>query len=220
MRQVHASENDRLTVSPHVSPQGGYESYRAAYRLLGPQYRDRTFVVLGTSHYGAPERFGLTRKPYVTPWGASRTNTASRRRTHTAGAGFHRNRGLLPRRGAFDRIPGVCFCNRSSARISISCRFCAALMREHLSRREAEANEKVKRFLGALGEIAAREDGNLYLGARHRYGAHGQTLRRRVHGAGQRERDACGRRPRPPAHGRMAAGERGSGNWCRRITTT
>jgi AmmeMemoRadiSam system protein B len=26
-------------------------------------------VVLGTSHYGAPERFGLTRKPFLTPLG-------------------------------------------------------------------------------------------------------------------------------------------------------
>ena len=43
---------------------------------MGPAYRDRTFVVLGTSHYGEPERFGLTRKPYVTPIGESRTDTA------------------------------------------------------------------------------------------------------------------------------------------------
>lgn len=59
--------------APHVSPSGGYESYRAAYRLLRPEYRDRIFVVLGTSHYGPPDRFGLTRKPYVTPFGATRT---------------------------------------------------------------------------------------------------------------------------------------------------
>ena len=55
--------------APHVSPQGGWQSYRAAYRMLGPEHRDRTFVILGTSHYGAPERFGLTRKNFVTPFG-------------------------------------------------------------------------------------------------------------------------------------------------------
>ncbi|HVW83896.1 MAG TPA: AmmeMemoRadiSam system protein B [Bryobacteraceae bacterium] len=60
--------------APHVSPSGGYESYRAAYRLLGPEYRDRTFVILGTSHYGVPEKFGLTRKPYRTPFGDARTD--------------------------------------------------------------------------------------------------------------------------------------------------
>src|SRR5580692_501762 len=61
--------------APHVSPEGGYESYRAAYSQLSPQLRDRTFVILGTSHYGAPDRFGLTRKSYVTPFGEARTDT-------------------------------------------------------------------------------------------------------------------------------------------------
>jgi hypothetical protein len=55
--------------APHVSPQGGWQSYRAAYKELTPDLRDRTFVVLGTSHHGQPDRFGLTRKPFETPWG-------------------------------------------------------------------------------------------------------------------------------------------------------
>jgi len=63
--------------APHASPDGGWNTYRAAYRALPPieQSRDRTFVVLGTSHYGAPERFGLTRKNFVTPFGEARTAT-------------------------------------------------------------------------------------------------------------------------------------------------
>jgi MEMO1 family protein len=59
--------------APHVSPFGGWESYRDAYATLSPAYRDRTFVVLGTSHYGEPDKFGLTRKAYVTPFGESVT---------------------------------------------------------------------------------------------------------------------------------------------------
>lgn len=59
--------------APHASPEGGWESYRDAYLALPERDEDRVFVVLGTSHYGEPERFGLTRKPYVTPFGASRT---------------------------------------------------------------------------------------------------------------------------------------------------
>lgn len=55
--------------APHVSPEGGWESYRAAFRMIGPEHRDRTFVILGTSHYGEPEKFGLTRKNYATPFG-------------------------------------------------------------------------------------------------------------------------------------------------------
>ncbi len=59
--------------APHVSPFGGWESYRAAYRALSPADADRTFVILGTSHYGEPDRFGLTRKPFVSPYGVAQT---------------------------------------------------------------------------------------------------------------------------------------------------
>jgi AmmeMemoRadiSam system protein B len=64
--------------APHASPEGGWDTYRAAYQALPARdhAEERIFVVLGTSHYGAPDRFGLTRKPYVTPYGESRTETA------------------------------------------------------------------------------------------------------------------------------------------------
>jgi AmmeMemoRadiSam system protein B len=62
--------------APHVSPEGGFRSYAAAFSRLGPELRERTFVVLGTSHYGEPDRFGVTRKPYVTPFGPTRTDEA------------------------------------------------------------------------------------------------------------------------------------------------
>ncbi|MEO6726118.1 MAG: AmmeMemoRadiSam system protein B [Blastocatellia bacterium] len=59
--------------APHVSPFGGWQSYAAAYGRLSGAGRvhaaDKTVVLLGTSHYGQPERFGLTRKPFVTPLG-------------------------------------------------------------------------------------------------------------------------------------------------------
>ncbi|MBS1788590.1 MAG: AmmeMemoRadiSam system protein B [Acidobacteria bacterium] len=59
--------------APHVSPFGGWKSYAAAYgRLSGAAKQnvaDKTVIVLGTSHYGRPEAFGLTRKPFVTPLG-------------------------------------------------------------------------------------------------------------------------------------------------------
>lgn len=61
--------------APHVSPDGGSPCYAAAYRALGSAYKDRTFVILGTSHYGEPDRFGLTRKSFVTPLGTSTTAT-------------------------------------------------------------------------------------------------------------------------------------------------
>ena len=62
--------------APHVSPEGGWRSYRAAYGRLGPEHRGRTAVILGTSHYGEPNRFGLTRKPFLTPFGEAPVATA------------------------------------------------------------------------------------------------------------------------------------------------
>jgi AmmeMemoRadiSam system protein B len=61
--------------APHVSPEGGWQSYAAAYRKVTPDLADRTFVILGTSHRGEPEKFGLTRKPYQTPLGAASVNS-------------------------------------------------------------------------------------------------------------------------------------------------
>jgi AmmeMemoRadiSam system protein B len=62
--------------APHVSPQGGWQSYRAAYGLLRPEHKDRTFVILATSHFGEPEKFGLTRKTFRTPLGDAPADTA------------------------------------------------------------------------------------------------------------------------------------------------
>ncbi|MET0553284.1 MAG: AmmeMemoRadiSam system protein B [Vicinamibacteria bacterium] len=60
--------------APHVSPEGGVRSYAAAFGALDPSLAGRTFVVLGTSHYGRPEAFGLTRKPFATPFGETTTD--------------------------------------------------------------------------------------------------------------------------------------------------
>jgi len=62
--------------APHVSPEGGWRGYQAAYSRLGPAHRGRTVVILGTSHYGEPERFGLTRKPFLTPLGEAAVDLA------------------------------------------------------------------------------------------------------------------------------------------------
>jgi AmmeMemoRadiSam system protein B len=67
--------NGRFAVAaPHVSPEGGWQSYRAAYSALSPDLADRTFVILATSHYGTPQRFGLTHKNFETPYGAAQAD--------------------------------------------------------------------------------------------------------------------------------------------------
>jgi AmmeMemoRadiSam system protein B len=75
--EARASADGNLVgiAAPHVSPAGGWQSYRDAYRLLGPEHRDKTFVILSTSHYGEPETFGLTRKNFRTPLGDAITDT-------------------------------------------------------------------------------------------------------------------------------------------------
>lgn len=62
--------------APHVSPFAAPATYAAAYAALPSDAASRTFVILGTSHYGAPGRFGLTRKPFRTPFGDAVTDTA------------------------------------------------------------------------------------------------------------------------------------------------
>ncbi|HET7291290.1 MAG TPA: AmmeMemoRadiSam system protein B [Vicinamibacteria bacterium] len=62
--------------APHVSPEGGHRSFAAAYAALPPSVGDRTFVILGTSHYGVPGRFGLTRKRFATPLGDAEVDAA------------------------------------------------------------------------------------------------------------------------------------------------
>ena len=53
--------------APHVSPEGGWQSYRAAYSVLGAEASRPHLRHPGTSHYGEPERFGLTRKSFAHP---------------------------------------------------------------------------------------------------------------------------------------------------------
>lgn len=74
--EPYVDSNLVAIAAPHVSPFGGVDCYRAAYRALRPEHRERTFVILGTSHYGEPNRFGLTRKNFVTPFGEAVTDTA------------------------------------------------------------------------------------------------------------------------------------------------
>ncbi len=147
--------------APHVSPQGGYDSYRSAYRLMTPNYRDKTFVILGTSHYGESEKFGLTRKPYRTPWGDAVTDTQLvDELTTKAGAAI----------GTED------YCHSVEHSIEFQVLFlqsiygpdikilpvlCGSYARSLYLGGKPEADEGVNRFLGTLGEIAAREEDRL-----------------------------------------------------------
>ena len=148
--------------APHVSPEGGWQSYRAAYQTLGPELQDRTFVILATSHYGAPEHFGLTRKPFVTPLGETATDTA------------------LVDRLAADGGPAVVmedYCHSFEHTVELQVVFlqhiygpdirilpilCGQYAHSLYRGGAPEANDGVRRFLESLGEMAAREGNRLF----------------------------------------------------------
>ncbi len=148
--------------APHVSPEGGWQSYRDAYSVLGPEHRDRTFVVLATSHYGAPERFGLTRKPFRTPLGDAATDT--------------RLVDWLAAR-APQAIQMEDFCHSFEHTVELQVLFlqhalgpnvrilpvlCGAFARSIYQGGKPEDTDEVKAFLDALGELREREGGKLF----------------------------------------------------------
>ena len=151
----------RAVAVPHVSPEGGWLTYRAGYRLLGDDVADRTFVVLGTSHQGEPERFGLTAKPYVTPFGRARTATDLVRELSDSGG------------------PAVLvedYCHSIEHSIEFQVIFlqhlfgpdvrvlpilCGSFFPSGERGKPPESNEDCARFFGALGDIAAREGDRL-----------------------------------------------------------
>ena len=147
--------------APHVSPGGGTACYGAAYAALPRGLQERTFVILGTSHYGEPNRFGLTRKPFRTPLGDAETDTA----LVTA---------LAARAGEGAKLEDYCHAVEHSIEFQV-------LFLQHLygagvrilpilcgplgtGERDArpERSAAVARFLGALGELAAREAHRLF----------------------------------------------------------
>jgi AmmeMemoRadiSam system protein B len=149
----------RAIAAPHVSPFGGWESYREAYTALTPEYADRTFVVLGTSHYGEPERFGLTRKNFVTPFGEARTDL-----------------GLVERLASQPGVLMEDYCHSVEHSIEFQVLFlqhlygpevkilpilCGSYANSIYKGGMPEDNEQVRRFLGELGEIAESEKDRL-----------------------------------------------------------
>jgi AmmeMemoRadiSam system protein B len=160
----HAAEPAPLAgmAAPHVSPEGGWRSYAAAYAALGPQYRDRTFVIVGTSHYGEPERFGLTRKPFVTPLGVARTN----RKLVDC---------LVEHGGPAVRLEDYCHAVEHSIEfqvvflqhvfgpdIEILPVLVGPFARSLYQGGRPEDDEGVRRFFDALGEVADRERDGLF----------------------------------------------------------
>jgi MEMO1 family protein len=148
--------------APHVSPEGGWQSYRSAYAMLRPEHRERTFVILATSHYGEPEKFGLTRKTFATPLGQAETDT--------------RLVDWLARRGgpavqmedychAFEHtveLQVVFLQHVLGPRVRILPILCGSYARSLYQGGDPEEDDGVKQFLDALGELGDREGGGIF----------------------------------------------------------
>ena len=140
--------------APHVSPFGGVESYRAAYGALSTEYKDKTFVILGTSHYGTPERFGLTRKPFLTPYGQARTDTGLVDQLAGQPAALMEDYCHAVEHSIEFQV--VFLQHLFGPDISIVPILCGSYFRSMQRQGLPEDDEKVRRFLDGLGEIAAK----------------------------------------------------------------
>jgi AmmeMemoRadiSam system protein B len=148
--------------APHVSPFGGWQCYTSAYAQLAVAPANRTYVVLGTSHYGQPERFGMTRKPFVTPYGTLPVDTAM-------------VDWIAARAG--QAVIMEDYCHSIEHSIEFQCVFlqhmlgpevrilpvlCGSFLESLLSGRPPENNPVLQRFFETLGELAEREGSRLF----------------------------------------------------------
>jgi AmmeMemoRadiSam system protein B len=148
--------------APHVSPEGGWKSYQAAYGALRPEYKDRTFVVLGTSHYGQPERFGMTRKPFVTPLGESAVDLrmVDTLVNDAPGAILMEDYCHSIEHSIEFQVLFLQYCYGPDIRILPI--LCGSYARSIYKGGAPEDDENVRRFLGSLSELAAREGDRLF----------------------------------------------------------
>jgi MEMO1 family protein len=158
-----AAEDLQIGIAaPHVSPFGGWESYRDAYATLAPAYQDRTFVVLGTSHYGEPDKFGLTRKPYMTPFGDAVTDISLVDELAAAAPGAVRMEDYCHAVEHSIEFQVLFLKYLYGENIRVLPILCGSFARSIYKGGMPEDNEHVQRFFGALGNIAAREGNRLF----------------------------------------------------------
>ncbi len=150
--------------APHASPDGGWNTYRAAYQALPPieQTRDRTFVILGTSHYGAPERFGLTRKRFLTPFGEAETNIALVDELENAVGDAVRMEDYCHSVEHSIEFQVVFLQHLYGPDVRIVPILCGPFVKSVYQGGPPEQNEGVARFFDSLGNIAAREADRLF----------------------------------------------------------
>ena len=191
------AENPRLIgiAAPHVSPFGGWQCYRDAYGPLPASYAERTFVILGTSHYGEPNRFGLTRKPFVTPLGEAHTHTELVEELVKAAPEALRMEDYCHSIEHSIEFQVLFLQHRFGPSIRILPILCGAYAKSIFEGGRPEDDPNVARFVDALGELGARRGQDLFwvLGVdmAHMGRRYGDSFNAR---ANQREMNAVARR--------------------------
>lgn len=147
--------------APHVSPFGGIDAYRAAYSAIGPEDAERTIVILGTSHYGEPDRVGLTRKPFVTPFGETTPDDGlvSRLEKEIGGGALMEDYCHAIEHSIEFQV--VFLQHLLGPKIRVVPILCGSYARSIYFGGLPEDNDEVRRIFGALGEIAAKEGDRL-----------------------------------------------------------
>jgi hypothetical protein len=157
MRGGGPAEGDDLIAiaAPHVSPFGGWQTYRAAYSTLADVHRDRTFIVLGTSHYGEPNAFGLTRKKFQSPFGEARPDLKLIEELAKEPAAIMEDYCHAVEHSIEFQI--LFLQHLFGPDISVVPVLCGSFVQSICDGGLPEADDRVRSFLDRLGEIGARE---------------------------------------------------------------
>ena len=118
--------------------------------------------MLGTSHYGEPDRFGLTRKPFVTPFGEAITDTRLVNELEQAAPESIRMEDYCHAIEHSIEFQVLFLQYLYGPNIRILPIFCGSFLRSIYQGGKPEGNEQVQRFFDTLGNLSAREGNKLF----------------------------------------------------------
>jgi hypothetical protein len=147
----------RALIAPHIDFHRGGPAYAWGYRDVAERCDADVFVIFGTCHAGMTQPFALTRKPYDTPLGPALVDVdfvealaARARQDCFAAEVAHRNEHSIEFQAVFLRY---LFAGRRDVTIVP---VLTSFVHEALARgRRPEDDQRVRRFLDALGETVA-----------------------------------------------------------------
>ena len=148
--------------APHASPEGAWNTYRAAYQALPPDGSEPVFVILGTSHYGAPDHFGLTRKNFLTPFGEAQTETSLVDELERAAAEAIRMEDYCHAVEHSIEFQIVFLQHMYGPHVKVLPILCGPFVKSVYEGGTPEQNPAVARFFDALANLSAREGKHLF----------------------------------------------------------